>query len=79
MAKTTILIADDEPAVRDLIEDALGLAGYLVVTAKDGLEASSLAKKSQVKILGSSREQMHCFKNYLMHDWTVYEARSPLI
>jgi two-component system OmpR family response regulator len=51
MAKTTILIADDEPAVRDLIEDALGLAGYLVVTAKDGLEASSLAKNKSIDLI----------------------------
>jgi EAL domain-containing protein (putative c-di-GMP-specific phosphodiesterase class I)/PleD family two-component response regulator len=35
----TILIADDDPAQRLLVEAALAGAGFIVVTARDGLEA----------------------------------------
>ena len=34
-----ILVVDDEPAIRDVIQDYLSDAGYNVITAKDGLEA----------------------------------------
>jgi response regulator RpfG family c-di-GMP phosphodiesterase len=34
-----ILVVDDEPGIRDVIQDYLSDAGYDVLTAKDGLEA----------------------------------------
>ena len=42
MAK--ILIAEDEPDIRDLIMFTLQFAGHQVVTAKDGLEAVQQAE-----------------------------------
>ncbi len=36
---TRVLIVDDEPAVRDVLESALEAAGYLVQSARDGDEA----------------------------------------
>ncbi len=38
---TTILVIDDEPGVRDLLEDALTGAGYRVETATNGAEGST--------------------------------------
>jgi|RhiMethySRZTD1v2_1073278.scaffolds.fasta_scaffold1177001_2 CheY-like chemotaxis protein len=38
-AGATILLADDEPAARLLIETALAAEGYRVLAAKDGYEA----------------------------------------
>ena len=38
----TVLVVEDEPSVRDLITDALGLEGYDVVQASDGVEAMRL-------------------------------------
>jgi two-component system OmpR family response regulator len=35
---TTVLIVDDEPGVRDLLEDALGNAGYTVQCASNGAD-----------------------------------------
>jgi CheY-like chemotaxis protein len=37
-AMPSVLVVDDEQAVRQLIKDALGLAGYQVKEAKDGKE-----------------------------------------
>jgi CheY-like chemotaxis protein len=36
---TTILLADDEPAIRGLIEAALSAEGYRVLAAQNGFEA----------------------------------------
>jgi len=48
--KVKILIADDEPAVIDLVGKSLKDAGYDVVTAKDGEEALSKAKSEHPDI-----------------------------
>jgi len=37
--KITILIADDEPNIRSLLEDFLTNQGYITISAKDGYEA----------------------------------------
>jgi PAS domain S-box-containing protein len=42
-ASSTILVAEDEPAVRSLVEHVLRDAGYTVIAAVDGREALDLA------------------------------------
>lgn len=42
---TKILIAEDEPDIRDLVAFTLRFAGYEVVTGANGEEAVELAKK----------------------------------
>ncbi len=44
-APKTILLVDDEAAVRQLLERVLREAGYIVVAAKDGVEALQLASE----------------------------------
>lgn len=46
----TVLLADDEPAVRLVVEKILRAAGYLVIATKDGKEAAELAEKHDGKI-----------------------------
>ncbi len=41
---TTILVADDEPSNRSLLQRRLERAGYSVVTARDGREAVDNAR-----------------------------------
>jgi two-component system cell cycle sensor histidine kinase/response regulator CckA len=41
----TVLLADDEPAVRIIVEKILQAAGYQVITTKSGVEAGDLAAK----------------------------------
>lgn len=48
--RETVLIAEDESAVRDLASDFLRSAGYTVLAAQDGAEALSIAKKFSGKI-----------------------------
>ncbi len=42
----TVLIAEDEDAVRELASEFVSSAGYTVLTAKDGAEALAIAKRS---------------------------------
>ena len=44
-AGATILLADDEPAIRSLIEAALSAEGYHVLAAKNGYEALQVFDK----------------------------------
>jgi len=46
----TILLAEDESGVRQLACEVLRSAGYMVIEAKDGVEAIELAKKHEGKI-----------------------------
>ena len=39
MAKGTVLVVDDEAPIRDILSFYLKRAGYLVLTAGDGIEA----------------------------------------
>ena len=43
MSGETILVVDDEPAIRRLLTVTLGRAGYGVIEAADGREATRLA------------------------------------
>ncbi len=51
MTSPTILIVDDEPGVRDLLSDALGMSGYLTLTAPDGIEALNILHRQSVDLL----------------------------
>lgn len=49
---TTILVVDDEPWMRDLLENALqGVGGYNVVCAEDGREALSVFDDHMVDLV----------------------------
>ncbi len=39
MGRSTVLLVDDEPAIRELLADVLRDGGYDVVEARDGVEA----------------------------------------
>ncbi|MHC4427922.1 MAG: response regulator transcription factor [Planctomycetota bacterium] len=43
MREKTVLLADDEPHIRYMLDYKLGRAGYTVLTASDGREAYELA------------------------------------
>ncbi|SDM51051.1 DNA-binding response regulator, OmpR family, contains REC and winged-helix (wHTH) domain [Fictibacillus solisalsi] len=45
-----ILIADDDPHIRELLQHHLGREGYMVHVAKDGEEASSLLQTIQIHL-----------------------------
>jgi DNA-binding response OmpR family regulator len=48
VAETTILVVDDEEAIKNLLQDILEDAGYRTVTAANGFEA--LNKLSEVNV-----------------------------
>jgi DNA-binding NtrC family response regulator len=48
--KTTILVVDDERAIRDLLSEALREAGYEVLSAGGGEEASRILREENVHI-----------------------------
>ena len=45
-----ILVVDDEPAIRELLSEALGGTGYLVSVARDGREALHLAYQEKFDV-----------------------------
>lgn len=51
MDKKVILVADDDPAILNLVVTALKQAGYECLTARDGEEAAALAGKADLIIL----------------------------
>ncbi len=48
---TKILVVDDEPGLRDMLSDALSIAGYETVTAVDGYAAYRLLKDTKVDLI----------------------------
>ncbi len=46
-----VLVADDDRAIRESLERALQLDGYVVVTAADGVEALSAARRSAPDVI----------------------------
>ena len=49
--KTTILVVDDDPSIRDLLTSVLTLQGFRVVLAANGEEAMALAWKEEPAII----------------------------
>lgn len=50
---TQVLVVDDDSSVRELVCDALNLAGYQTLSAQDGLTALATQKKSPSKLIVS--------------------------
>ena len=48
---TKILVVEDDPAVRDALELALGFEGYIVETARDGGVALSMIRESEYDLV----------------------------
>jgi two-component system OmpR family response regulator len=51
MAKPLIMIVDDEVGVRELLTDALRIAGLDTIEAKDGMSALSMLRKNKPDLL----------------------------
>lgn len=46
-----VMVVDDDPAVRELVCDALNLAGYETIPAIDGLEAITIQKRNRPDLI----------------------------
>ena len=51
MARYSILIVDDEPDLRDLVQICLEAAGHQVAVAADGLKASGILLREQFDLM----------------------------
>lgn len=51
MSRFTILVAEDESLVREMLEDTLQNDGYTVLTAEDGEQAQRILKKQAVDLV----------------------------
>ena len=51
MNNPTILVAEDDPAVRQGVVDALSFSGYQVMAAQDGKQAMNYALSTQYNLL----------------------------
>ncbi len=61
----TILIADDSPSIRRLVETILKSKGYSVITAKDGREALKLAFDNDIDAVVADQEMPNLSGNEL--------------
>lgn len=52
----TILIADDSPSIRRLLENTIKSAGYSVLTASDGREALKIAFENSIDAIIADEE-----------------------
>ena len=50
-AETKILVVDDEPGVRELLKDALSIAGFTVTVAEDGQRALTALRREKVDLV----------------------------
>jgi two-component system OmpR family response regulator len=50
-ARESILVVDDQPNLREYVKQALNLAGYKVLTAKDGMEALTILQSQPVDLI----------------------------
>jgi two-component system response regulator FlrC len=53
MTQTTVLIVEDDPALREALSDTLELSGYSVVTAEEGRSALQVLKQAPVGMVVS--------------------------
>jgi two-component system, chemotaxis family, chemotaxis protein CheY len=51
MPKRRILVADDDPSIRRTLQIGLGKAGYEVIEARDGEEATRLWRENGVDLI----------------------------
>ncbi len=51
MKNTTVLVVDDERAIRDLLSDEISQAGYTVISAAGGEDALSVVRQENVHIV----------------------------
>lgn len=51
MAKPTVLIVDDDPAIRKMLTEVLTLEGYPFETASGGVEALSALERSGPRVI----------------------------
>jgi DNA-binding response OmpR family regulator len=47
----SILVVDDQPNLREYVQQALNLAGYQVLTARDGIEALDILQSQPVNLI----------------------------
>ncbi len=51
VAPPTVLVVDDEDAIRDFLRSALEVEGYVVLAAGDGIDALALCERYQVDVI----------------------------
>ena len=76
---TTILIIDDEPGVRDLLQDALGNAGYQVQCATNGADGlDQLRRRSaDLCIVDINMPTMNGFE--FLEKLRAHDAKTPVL
>lgn len=76
---TTILVIDDEPGVRDLLEDALSGAGYRVETATNGADGlDQLRRRSaDLCVVDINMPTMNGFE--FLEKLRTHDAKTPVL
>ena len=75
----TILVAEDDGAMRDLLTEELSEAGYAVVAAADGLEALEQLERHAVDILVTDQQMPGMKGRELLDEVRVRRPEVPVI
>ncbi len=75
-----ILVVDDDPAIRELIEQALGDEGYAVLTAEHGAAALQIvASTTPAVILLDMRMPVMDGWTFARHYRAAYQPAAPIV
>jgi two-component system OmpR family response regulator len=76
---TTVLVVDDEPGVRDLLSDALRIAGYTAETAANGNEAFEILhrRRADLCIVDVNMPNMNGFE--FLHKLREHDTTTPVL
>ena len=76
---TTVLVVDDEPGVRDLLSDALKIAGYSTEVASNGIEAFEVLhrRRADLCIVDVNMPSMNGFE--FLHKLREHDTVTPVL
>lgn len=79
MARARILVVDDDPSIRGMLQAGLGKAGYEVFEARDGEEASRIWREAAADLVIADIYMPHRTGLQLIMELKEHNPSTPII